>query len=70
MSEIKEHIALIIEPEQENELARRFDYLMYSIELAMLEQKNLQKYWSSSKNARNYQCYKIRYHKLKNKNIF
>lgn len=40
MSEIKEHIAPIIEPEQENELARRFDYLMYSIELAMLEQKN------------------------------
>ena len=40
MADLKKHIAPIIEAEKENELARRFDYLMYSIELAMLEQKN------------------------------
>lgn len=40
MADLKKHIAPIIEAEKEYELARRFDYLMYSIELAMLEQKN------------------------------
>jgi len=40
MADLKKHIAPIIEAEKENELVRRFDYLMYSIELAMLEQKN------------------------------
>ena len=40
MRDLKEHIAPIIEPKQEKESIRRFDYLMYSIELAMLEQKN------------------------------
>ena len=40
MSNLKKHIAPIIEPKQEKESIRRFDYLMYSIELAMLEQKN------------------------------
>lgn len=43
MADLKKHIAPIIEAEKENELARRFDYLMYSIELAMLERKNLSK---------------------------
>ena len=48
MADLKKHIAPIIEAEKENELARRFDYLMYSIELAMLEQKeSFEKYWSS-----------------------
>ena len=43
MADLKKHIAPIVEAEKENELARRFDYLMYSIELAMLERKNLSK---------------------------
>ena len=43
ISEIKEHIAPIIRPKKEDELARRFDYLIYSIDLGMLQSKNVQK---------------------------
>jgi len=42
ISEIKEHIAPIIRPKKEDELARRFDYLIYSIDLGMLQSKNVQ----------------------------
>lgn len=41
LSEIKEHIAPLTVPAKEDELARRFDYLMYSIMLGMLQQKNV-----------------------------
>ena len=42
ISDIKEHIAPLIKPKKEDELARRFDYLMYSIELGLLQSKNVQ----------------------------
>lgn len=42
ISNIKEHIAPLIRPKKEDELARRFDYLMYSIDLGMLQSKNIQ----------------------------
>ncbi len=42
ISEIKEHIAPIIKPKKDDELARRFDYLMYSIDLGILQSKNVQ----------------------------
>ena len=41
LSEIKEHIAPLASPTKEDELARRFDYLMYSIMLGLLQQKNI-----------------------------
>ena len=43
ISEIKEHISPLVKPKQEDELVRRFDYLMYSIDLGMLQSKNVQK---------------------------
>ncbi|WP_022755839.1 DEAD/DEAH box helicase family protein [Butyrivibrio fibrisolvens] len=43
IAEIKEHIAPIIKPDSSNELARRFDHLMYSIQLGILQSKNVQK---------------------------
>lgn len=43
ISEIKEHIAPLIKPDKEDELARRFDYLVYSINLGILQSKNVQK---------------------------
>ncbi len=43
ISEIKEHISPLVKPKQEDELVRRFDYLMYSIDLGMLQSKNIQK---------------------------
>ena len=43
MSNIKEHIAPLIKPGKENELARRFDYLVYSMDLGMLQSKSVQK---------------------------
>ncbi len=42
VSEIKEHIAPIIQPEKCDELSRRFDHLMYSIQLGYLQSKNVQ----------------------------
>lgn len=42
ISNIKEHIAPLIKPKNEDELARRFDYLIYSIDLGMLQSKNVQ----------------------------
>ncbi len=42
ISEIKEHIAPLIQPQKENELARRFDYLIYSIDLGILQSKSVQ----------------------------
>ena len=42
ISDIKEHIAPIVKPKRDNELARRFDYLVYSIELGVLQSKNVQ----------------------------
>ena len=42
ISNIKEHIAPLIKPKNEDELARRFDYLIYSIDLGMLKSKNVQ----------------------------
>lgn len=40
VSQLKEHIAPLVVPKKEDELARRYDYLMYSIELAQLQSKN------------------------------
>jgi type I restriction enzyme R subunit len=40
VSEIKEHIAPLIENFQDNELAKRFDYLIYTIDLAYLQNRN------------------------------
>lgn len=42
ISDIKEHIAPLIKPKKEDELARRFDYLVYSIELGLLQSKSVQ----------------------------
>ena len=42
ISDIKEHIAPIVKPQKDDELARRFDYLVYSIELGILQSKNVQ----------------------------
>ena len=42
ISEIKEHIAPLVKPGKEDELARRFDYLVYSIDLGILQSKNVQ----------------------------
>lgn len=41
VSDIKEHIAPLVMAKQENELARRFDYLVYSIDLGMLQSRNI-----------------------------
>lgn len=41
VSELREHIAPLTIPRKENELARRFDYLIYSIDLGMLQSKNV-----------------------------
>lgn len=41
ISNIKKHIAPIVTPKKEDELARRFDYLMYSITLGMLQSRNV-----------------------------
>lgn len=43
VSELRKHIAPLIVPGKEDELARRFDYLIYSIELAWLQNKNADK---------------------------
>lgn len=43
VSEIKRNIAPIIKPEQEDELAKRFDYLIYTVDLAYLQNKNASK---------------------------
>ncbi len=42
ISEIKEHIAPLVKPKKEDELARRFDYLVYSIDLGILQSKSVQ----------------------------
>ena len=42
ISEIKEHIAPLIRPQKEDEIIRRFDYLMYSIDLGLLQSKSVQ----------------------------
>ncbi|MBR6536809.1 MAG: DEAD/DEAH box helicase family protein [Lachnospiraceae bacterium] len=42
VSEIREHVSPLIKPKKEDELARRFDYLMYSIKLGLLQSKNVQ----------------------------
>jgi len=42
ISDIKEHIAPLVKPESDNELAKRFDYLIYSIDLGMLQSKSVQ----------------------------
>ena len=43
VSEIKEHISILVVPERDDELARRFDYLIYSIVLGMLQSKDASK---------------------------
>lgn len=43
VSDIKEHIAPLVVPKKSDEFERRFDYLMYSIELAYLQSKNATK---------------------------
>lgn len=43
ISNIKEHISPLVQPQKDNELARRFDYLVYSIILGYLQSKNVQK---------------------------
>ena len=42
LSEIKGHIAPLVKPGKEDELARRFDYLIYSIDLGLLQSKSVQ----------------------------
>jgi len=42
ISDISEHIAPLVKPKSDNELAKRFDYLIYSIDLGMLQTKNVQ----------------------------
>ena len=42
ISDIKEHIAPLVKPESDNELEKRFDYLIYSIDLGMLQSKSVQ----------------------------
>ncbi len=42
ISEIKGHIAPLVKPGKEDELARRFDYLIYSIDLGLLQSKSVQ----------------------------
>ena len=42
ISDIREHIAPLIRPKKEDELARRFDYLVYSIDLGLLQSKSIQ----------------------------
>lgn len=42
ISDIKEHIAPLIKPKKGDELARRFDYLVYSIDLGLLQDKSVQ----------------------------
>lgn len=44
VAEIKENISPLIVPENEDELAKRFDSLMYSIELAFLTSKNANRF--------------------------
>lgn len=41
ISDIKEHIAPLVKPQSDDELAKRFDYLIYSIDLGMLQSKNV-----------------------------
>ncbi len=41
ISEIKKYIAPLVRPEGEDELARRFDYLIYSIDLGMLQSRRV-----------------------------
>ena len=41
VSEIKEHISPLIIPTDSNELARRFDYLIYVLDLALLQGKDI-----------------------------
>ena len=43
VAELREHIAPLVVPKKEDELARRFDYLVYSIELAWLQNRNADK---------------------------
>lgn len=43
ITDIKQHVSPLIKPKKENELARRFDYLIYSIGLGILQSKNVQK---------------------------
>ncbi|MBO5227928.1 MAG: DEAD/DEAH box helicase family protein, partial [Lachnospiraceae bacterium] len=42
IADIKEHISPLVKPKKDNELARRFDYLVYSIDLGFLQSKNVQ----------------------------
>lgn len=41
LADIKEHISPLVVPCEKDELARRFDYLAYSIELGILQSKNI-----------------------------
>ena len=41
ISDIKEHISPLVVPKEKDELARRFDYLTYSVELGILQSKNI-----------------------------
>lgn len=43
VSKIKEHLASLIIPNNEDELAKRFDYLMFNIELSEILEKNANK---------------------------
>lgn len=41
ISDIKDHISPLVKPKKEDELTRRFDYLIYSINLGLLQSKNV-----------------------------
>ncbi|MDQ2084943.1 DEAD/DEAH box helicase family protein [Herbivorax sp. ANBcel31] len=43
VSEIKEHISPLIPPIEDDELAKRFDYLIYTVNLALLQNNNAKK---------------------------
>lgn len=42
VSDIRKNISPLVMPKRENELTRRFDYLMYSVQLGLLQGKNVQ----------------------------
>ena len=43
VSELKNHVAPLVMPEKSDELVRRFDYLMHTINLGILQRKNISK---------------------------
>jgi len=51
VSEIKQHISPLLVPLEDNELARRFDFLVYTVDLALLQSKDATKAVNGIKGA-------------------